>query len=121
MMAPGVKTNCCYCRKLKPITHFVALNFHATSPERLNDFPRHIARGAMSILGRLGGGDPAAFNGAKCIKGVPTVVRQRIGLDFRLLFRLLPDRIEVIDLIPVKTSNDGSRPSSNEIKRVPKK
>ena len=29
-----------------------------------------------------------------------TVVRQRIGIDFRLLFRLLPDRIQVIDLIP---------------------
>ena len=45
-------------------------------------------------------GVPAAFNGAKRIKGVPTVVCQRIGIDYRLLFRLLPDRIEVIDLIP---------------------
>jgi hypothetical protein len=53
----------------------------------------------MSILGRLAGGDPAAFNGAKRI-GLPTVVSQRIGIDYRLLFRLLPDRIEVIDLIP---------------------
>ena len=25
---------------------------------------------------------------------------QRVGIDFRLLFRLLPDRIQVIDLIP---------------------
>ena len=61
---------------------------------------RITSRGAMSMLGRLAGGDPAAFNGAKCIKGVPAVVRQRIGIDFRLLFRLRPGRIEVVDLIP---------------------
>ena len=79
---------------------FRRIEFPRNFPERLNDFPHHIARGAMSILGRLAGGDPAAFNGAKCIKGVPTVARQRVGIDFRLLFRLLPDRIEVIDLIP---------------------
>lgn len=79
---------------------FRRIEFPRNFPERLNDFPHHIARGAMSILGRLAGGDPAAFNGAKCIKGVPTVVRQRVGIDFRLLLRLLPDRIEVIDLIP---------------------
>jgi len=68
--------------------------------ERLNEFPHHIARGAMGALGRLSGGDPTAFAGAKRLKSVPTVIRQRIGIDFRLLFRLLPDRIQVIDLIP---------------------
>jgi len=36
----------------------------------------------------------------KRLKSAPTVVRQRVGIDFRLLFRLLPDRIQVIDLIP---------------------
>jgi hypothetical protein len=71
-------------------------NFH----ERLNDFPHHVARAAMVMLGRLAAGDPAAFNGAKRLKSRPNVVRQRIGIDFRLLFRLLPDRIQVIDLIP---------------------
>ena len=68
--------------------------------ERLNTFPHHIARGAMAALGRLAGGDPSAFSGAKRLKGAPTVVRQRVGMDFRLLFRLLDDRIQVIDLIP---------------------
>jgi hypothetical protein len=71
-------------------------NFH----DRLNDFPHHVARAAMVMLGRLAGGDSAAFNGAKRLKSRPNVVRQRIGIDFRLLFRLLPDRIQVIDLIP---------------------
>ena len=71
-------------------------NFH----ERLSEFPHHVARGAMVILGRLAGGDSAAFSGAKRLKSRPNVVRQRVGIDFRLLFRLLPDRIQVIDLIP---------------------
>jgi hypothetical protein len=71
-------------------------NFH----DRLGEFPHHVARGAMIMLGRLAGGDAAAFSGAKRLKSRPNVVRQRIGIDFRLLFRLLPDRIQVIDLIP---------------------
>jgi hypothetical protein len=71
-------------------------NFHA----RLGEFPHHVARSAMVTLGRLAGGDSAAFSGAKRLKSRPNVVRQRIGIDFRLLFRLLPDRIQVIDLIP---------------------
>jgi hypothetical protein len=68
--------------------------------ERINNFPHHVARSAMVMLGRLAGGDSAAFSGAKRLKSRPNVVRQRIGIDFRLLFRLLPDRIQVIDLIP---------------------
>jgi hypothetical protein len=71
-------------------------NFH----DRLNDFPHHVGRAAMVMLGRLAGGDSAAFSGAKRLKSRPNVMRQRIGIDFRLLFRLLPDRIQVIDLIP---------------------
>jgi hypothetical protein len=34
------------------------------------------------------------------LKACPSVTRQRIGIDHRLLFRLLPDRIQVLDLIP---------------------
>ena len=52
------------------------------------------------MLERLAGGDSAAFSRAKRLKSRPNIVRQRIGIDFRLLFRLLPDRIQVIDLIP---------------------
>jgi hypothetical protein len=68
--------------------------------ERLKEFPRHVARGTLVVLGRLAAGDANAFGDAKRLKSAPTVVRQRIGIDFRLLFRLLPDRIQVIDLIP---------------------
>jgi hypothetical protein len=76
------------------------IEFPRNFQERLNDFPHHVARAAMVMLGRLAGGDAAAFSGAKRLKSRPTIVRQRIGIDFRLLFRLLPDRIQVVDLIP---------------------
>jgi hypothetical protein len=76
------------------------IEFPRNFPERLNEFPRYVARATMSMLGRLGGGDSAAFAGALRLKAAPAVMRQRIGIDFRLLFRLLPDRIQVIDLIP---------------------
>ena len=75
------------------------IEFPRNFQDRLNEFPHHVARGAMVMLGRLAGGDAAAFSGAKRLKSAPTVVRQRIGIDFRLLFRLLPDRIQVVDLI----------------------
>jgi hypothetical protein len=76
------------------------IEFPRNFQERLKEFPRHVARGALVILGRLAAGEAAAFGGAKRLKSAPTVVRQRVGIDFRLLFRLLPDRIQVIDLIP---------------------
>jgi hypothetical protein len=76
------------------------IEFPGDFQRRLKDFPHHVARAAMIMLGRLAGGDSAAFSGAKRLKSRPNVVRQRIGIDFRLLFRLLPDRIQVIDLIP---------------------
>ena len=76
------------------------IEFPRSFHERLSEFPHHVARAAMVMLGRLAGGDSAAFSGAKRLKSRPNVVRQRVGIDFRLLFRLLPDRIQVIDLIP---------------------
>ncbi len=62
--------------------------------------PRHVARSAMTMLGRLASGEPAAFVGAVRLKACPSVMRHRIGIDWRLLFRLLPDRVDAVDLIP---------------------
>jgi len=76
------------------------IEFPRNFRERLSEFPHHVARSAMALLGRLAGGDPSAFKGAKRLKSAEAVVQQRVGIDFRLLFRLLPDRIEVVDLIP---------------------
>jgi hypothetical protein len=68
--------------------------------QRLSGAPRHVARSAMTMLGHLAGGEPAAFAGAVRLKACPAVMRHRIGIDWRLLFRILPDRIDAIDLIP---------------------
>ena len=66
---------------------------------RLAELPRHVARAAMVMIGRLAAGEPAAFVGALRLKATPNVMRQRIGSDFRLLFRLHPTSLEIIDLV----------------------
>jgi len=76
------------------------IEFPRNFDQRLNAVPRNVARTALAALGRLAGGEPAAFVGAVRLKACPSVTRLRIGIDHRLLFRLLPDRIQVIDLIP---------------------
>ncbi len=67
--------------------------------QALAGFPRHMARAAVIMAGRLAGGEPAAFVGALRLKATPNVMRQRIGSDYRLLFRLHPDHLQVIDLV----------------------
>jgi hypothetical protein len=68
--------------------------------ESLESLPKSVARGTLTLLGRLAAGEPAAFVGAVRLKACPSILRARIGIDFRLLFRPLPDRIQVVDLIP---------------------
>ncbi|HEY0548374.1 MAG TPA: SEC-C metal-binding domain-containing protein [Verrucomicrobiae bacterium] len=67
--------------------------------EVLSRLPLHVARAAMTALGRLAAGEPAAFVGAVRLKACPDITRQRIGGDYRLLFRLQPSRLEVVTLI----------------------
>ena len=47
----------------------------------------------------MAGGEDGAFSGAVRLRACPSVRRHRIT-GYRLLFRLLPDRIQVLDLIP---------------------
>ena len=76
------------------------IEFPRRFQEALASLPRSVSRGTLTMLGRLAAGEPAAFVGAVRLKACPSVMRQRIGIDFRLLFRLLPDRVQVVDLIP---------------------
>jgi hypothetical protein len=83
-----------------PEVHPVRLiEFPKGFQQTLAGFPRHVARAAVIMTGRLAAGEPAAFVGALRLKAVPNVMRQRIGSDYRLLFRLHPDHLQVIDLI----------------------
>ena len=67
--------------------------------ESLEDLPRQAARAALAMIGRLAGGEPAAFAGVVSLKACPGVLRQRIGAEHRLLFRLHADRVQVLALI----------------------
>lgn len=68
--------------------------------EGLASIPKAVARGTLTMLGRLAAGEPAAFVGVVRLKAVHGIYRQRIGSEFRLLFKLLPDRVQVLDLVP---------------------
>ena len=83
-----------------PDTHPVRLiEFPKNFQQTLAGVPRHVARATLIMIGRLAGGEPAAFVGALRLKVMPNIMRQRIGTDYRLLFRLHPDHLQVIDLI----------------------
>ncbi len=76
------------------------IEFPKRFQEGLVSLPKAVARGALTLLGRMAAGEPAAFVGVVRLKACHGIFRQRIGSDFRLLFRLHPDRVQVIDLIP---------------------
>lgn len=61
--------------------------------------PRSVVRAALVLTARLAGGEPSAFVGIRPLRAWPEVYRQRVGSDYRLLFRLPADRLEVVDLI----------------------
>jgi hypothetical protein len=83
-----------------PAVHPVRLiEFPKGFQQTLEGFPRNVARATLIMAGRLAAGEPAAYVGALRLKATPDVMRQRIGSDFRLMFRLWPDRVQVIDLV----------------------
>ncbi len=75
------------------------IDFPNNFEQRLKAVPQSVARGALNILARMAGGEDGAFSGAVRLRACPSVRRHRIT-GYRLLFRLLPDRIQVLDLIP---------------------
>ena len=67
--------------------------------ESISALPQSVARACLGLAGRLAGGDPSAFTGVKRLKSLPDVYRARVSEDYRLLFRLHPERVEILDLI----------------------
>lgn len=65
----------------------------------LHHIPRHTARLALETVGRLCGGESSAFHGVVRLKAIPSVHRVRLGIDYRLLFKLSGETLEVVDLI----------------------
>jgi hypothetical protein len=65
----------------------------------LEDLPKPVARAALILIGRLAAGQPAAFTGLKKLEANPQILRQRVGADYRLLFRLTPEAVHVLALV----------------------
>lgn len=68
--------------------------------ESLEELPPRAVRQAMSLIGRLAAGESGAFVGIKRLKANREIIRQRVGADHRLLFRLHLKTIELLALIP---------------------
>ena len=72
-------------------------------PKRFYDqlaiLPKSVVRHALTLIGRMAAGEPAAFHGMKRLSTHRDVCRQRVGADHRLLFRLNTQTLEIIALI----------------------
>ncbi len=68
--------------------------------ERLTTVPEGVKRRAILTVGRIAAGDSAALRGARRLHADRDLHRQRIGRDYRLLFRFHEDELEVVDLLP---------------------
>jgi mRNA-degrading endonuclease RelE of RelBE toxin-antitoxin system len=73
--------------------------FAPQAREALAAVPQRVARAAIEEVGRLAGGAPAAFHGARRLRLDRDVWRQRVAGSYRLLFRLHPDELEVVALV----------------------
>jgi hypothetical protein len=67
--------------------------------ESIEALPEHVVRAALRLVGRLAAGDAAAFHGSKRLKAHRDLLRQRVGLGHRLLFRLANESLEVVTLV----------------------
>jgi len=73
--------------------------FPGRFPQTLASFPENVARGVMALVGRLAAGEPAAFVGMRRLRVRHEICRVRCARDYRLLFQLQPDKLEILDLI----------------------
>jgi cell division septum initiation protein DivIVA len=89
---------------------FQSVAFETNQPVRLPEYarrfsqvlpqiPKPVARAALLLIGRLAAGQPAAFAGLKQLHANKEILRQRVGADYRLLFRLTSDALEVLALV----------------------
>jgi hypothetical protein len=77
--------------------------------ETLLSFPPAVGRAVMTLLGRLAAGEPAAFKGLAKIYECDDVVRARVAGDYRLLVRLMPGAVEVLDVVNRRDLQRGAR------------
>ena len=67
--------------------------------QTLESFPGNVSRGVMTLIGRLAAGEPAAFVGMRRLRVRHEICRVRVAGDYRLLFKLQPEKLEILALI----------------------
>ena len=70
----------------------------AALAEALETLPEAAARKALRLIGQLAAGDDNAFRGTRKLKLHTSLLRQRVGMDHRLLFRI-EDRTLVAEAV----------------------
>ena len=67
--------------------------------EALQALPSKVVRAAVSITGRLGAGDRAAWRDVKRMQGMESVWTARLGIHHRLIFTVTEDGLAVLDVV----------------------
>ena len=61
-----------------------------------------VVASTLRLIGRLAAGDTSAFAGSRRLQANPAIIRQRIGIRYRLLFSVKGESLEIVDLIERK-------------------
>jgi hypothetical protein len=67
--------------------------------ESLAKIPDPVRRKAVKLFGQLAAGEESAFRGCCLLVRGRTLLRQRVGREYRLLCRMSDDRLEALVLI----------------------
>jgi hypothetical protein len=73
--------------------------FQRKALDALGEMPPKVSRSAVSLAGRLGAGDKAAWRDVKRMQGMESVWTARIGIHHRLIFRVTGEELEVMDVV----------------------
>lgn len=65
----------------------------------LQHMPDVTKRRTVILVGRIAAGDQAAIRGTIRLEVDRTIWRRRVGRDYRMLFRLTDDELEVLDIV----------------------
>ena len=65
----------------------------------LQHLPDATKRHALVLVSRIAAGDHAALRGTRRLAADRTVWRQRVGRDYRVLFRMTDEELEVLDVV----------------------
>ena len=65
----------------------------------LHHIPDPTKRRTVVLVSRIAAGDPAAIRGTRRLEVDRTIWRRRVGRDYRMLFRLTDEELEVLDIV----------------------